>query len=725
MSGNSYYGNHLGLVINSSDPEYRGRVQVFVPHIMPALYEGWNEQGADIDITCVGSNIPQGMTSDLHSRLVKILPWAESASPIIGGSSPGNLFTDVYTGVKNAVGSAASAVSNFFNQGPTSQPTEGSATSDAVSTDGINTKPGVSLNGVKPNLLNIAKDFSSKFPSGVITSGTDGRHSDGSAHYTGEALDIRTNGVSDAQLKEYVNYFASQPDVDFVYLEKTHLHIQTKPGRGGFVGMRVQDGAQRPSWFGESEGLFNYARGGSGKQKPSESTLEQTADSRSSSGNNLARADGSDEQSPTPETAIVAGGPTAGTPAGTISGGGTVSGANLANMSPAFKEQYERVLKSMEGSKFDPATTGKPVIPNDGKIYGIKTGSKEEWAHFFTRNASVESSFNPNTAADIKGLRQGPLTSFGLYQMGSTQFNRHGGGNIYNPDDNTRSYINYAEEMYFGNTYRSGGQNVIGGKSGNQWLGLAAGYGPIRRVNDGNPNTNEKQLLGENIAAAERQSGNYTGTVAAAPPISLATSVVNNTDDNGRTPVMNTNDMPNGMFAYPNPGAMVWVFFREGNPLYPVYFAASYSATEWKNAYRGGSEGDLMSHGENDPTTKITSSVMKLHPAATILAKEKVSLSNPQDNEAVFSLCHQHGSNITFKNGCDFHFSRNNKRDEVDNDRFVLTKGYKEQWTQGDESSNTRGNQIIKIGNISQEAIDAMNELANMSYEMNQVLMNK
>ena len=78
-----YYGNHLGMVINSSDPEYRGRVQVFVPHIMPALYEGWNKEGADIKISCVGSNIPEGLTPEIHARLVKILPWAESASPII------------------------------------------------------------------------------------------------------------------------------------------------------------------------------------------------------------------------------------------------------------------------------------------------------------------------------------------------------------------------------------------------------------------------------------------------------------------------------------------------------------------------------------------------------------------------------------------------------------------------------------------------------------------
>lgn len=87
----TYYGNYLGIVINNNDPEFRGRVQVFVPHIMPTLYENWNKKGEDITIKCVGDNIPQGLTSDMVEKLKKILPWSEAASPIIGQSAPGSV----------------------------------------------------------------------------------------------------------------------------------------------------------------------------------------------------------------------------------------------------------------------------------------------------------------------------------------------------------------------------------------------------------------------------------------------------------------------------------------------------------------------------------------------------------------------------------------------------------------------------------------------------------
>lgn len=86
-----YFGNYLGIVIDNNDPEHRGRVQVFIPHIMPTLYEGWNKKGENITLKCVADNTPDGLTSDIVEKLKKILPWSEAASPIIGQSGPGGV----------------------------------------------------------------------------------------------------------------------------------------------------------------------------------------------------------------------------------------------------------------------------------------------------------------------------------------------------------------------------------------------------------------------------------------------------------------------------------------------------------------------------------------------------------------------------------------------------------------------------------------------------------
>ena len=40
-----------------------------------------------------------------------------------------------------------------------------------------------------------------------------------------------------------------------------------------------------------------------------------------------------------------------------------------------------------------------------------------------------------------------------------------------------------------------------------------------------------------------------------------------------------------GSFSIPNVGAHVWIFFREGDPLSPVFWATSYGQEEWKGIY--------------------------------------------------------------------------------------------------------------------------------------------
>ena len=67
----SYYGNYMGLCINNDDPQKRGRVQVFIPHIMPALFENWNEAGEDIQMLCVGDNLPASLPSSMVEKLKK------------------------------------------------------------------------------------------------------------------------------------------------------------------------------------------------------------------------------------------------------------------------------------------------------------------------------------------------------------------------------------------------------------------------------------------------------------------------------------------------------------------------------------------------------------------------------------------------------------------------------------------------------------------------------
>lgn len=108
----TYYGNYLGIVINNNDPEFRGRVQVFIPHIMPALFEEWNKKGENITINCVGDNMPQGLTADIVDKLKQILPWAEAASPIVGQSAPGGVLSALAGAIKEVGSATAGAITS-------------------------------------------------------------------------------------------------------------------------------------------------------------------------------------------------------------------------------------------------------------------------------------------------------------------------------------------------------------------------------------------------------------------------------------------------------------------------------------------------------------------------------------------------------------------------------------------------------------------------------------
>jgi len=106
------YGNHIGIIVNSNDPESRGRVQVFVPYLSTTLFTGWNEKGSNISIR-------QGDLSSIEGavleRLKKLLPWAESANQNFGVGG-GTSYSDPATGSTRIASTGAPTVTNVANK---------------------------------------------------------------------------------------------------------------------------------------------------------------------------------------------------------------------------------------------------------------------------------------------------------------------------------------------------------------------------------------------------------------------------------------------------------------------------------------------------------------------------------------------------------------------------------------------------------------------------------
>jgi hypothetical protein len=93
-------------------------------------------------------------------------------------------------------------------------------------------KPGVRIHGISPEIvigLLAAQRIYDKYGAElVVTSALDGKHSKGSLHYTGEAVDLRSRTLKAPSLVASEIRDALGPDFDVV-VESDHIHMEYQP----------------------------------------------------------------------------------------------------------------------------------------------------------------------------------------------------------------------------------------------------------------------------------------------------------------------------------------------------------------------------------------------------------------------------------------------------------------------------------------------------------------
>lgn len=98
----------------------------------------------------------------------------------------------------------------------------------------LRVKPGVRTRGLTPHallgLVQVALVFMMHDRPCIVTSVTDGRHSRGSLHHTGEAFDVRRRHLGPVELNAIVPSLrrALGPEWDVV-VEATHIHLEYDP----------------------------------------------------------------------------------------------------------------------------------------------------------------------------------------------------------------------------------------------------------------------------------------------------------------------------------------------------------------------------------------------------------------------------------------------------------------------------------------------------------------
>lgn len=160
---------------------------------------------------------------------------------------------------------------------------------------------------------------------------------------------------------------------------------------------------------------------------------------------------------------------------------------------------------------------------------------------------------------------------------------------------------------------------------------------------------------------------------------------------------------PKGSFTIPAVGAHVWVFFAEGDPLSPVYFASSHGSQEWQSVYDVADYPNSYENKKRDESNKENASDhnIEIYRNKYLINQKGGTLEFVNtDNRESIKLTHYSGSSLQFTNNATIHLATTNDQSLILGDRFTTIRGSENFYTDGDHDNIVKGDLYHKIGSL-------------------------
>jgi len=172
-----------------------------------------------------------------------------------------------------------------------------------------------------------------------------------------------------------------------------------------------------------------------------------------------------------------------------------------------------------------------------------------------------------------------------------------------------------------------------------------------------------------------------------------------------------------GSFSIPNVGAHVWVFFADGDPNSPVYWAASFGSHDWQGVY----ESSEITHGIDYPGAyenrsdadgqKYNHNVETYRNKYVISQKGGVVEFVNTDNREILKLTHYSGSFKEFNNKATIELATANDQKLVLADQFLTVKGSKNEYVDYDFDQIIRGDYYKKVGTFNKDKFNSWHDI--------------
>lgn len=636
-----YYGNYLGIVISKQDPEARGRVKVYIPHIMPVLNAtllnlfGVKSEEV-ISFNSVGGNLAGGIPPEAREYLEKILPFSEPAAPLIGNSAPG-ILDKIGNYIQRAIGG-------------------GNYDKNAVGTGNIGVVAQPAKNGVSSSHpLNGRMDTNN--PSQLVPIG--------GGHYLNPFVAEKWNqlkaacnnagifvGITDSyrtysvqvRLREEKGEIAAIPGRSNHGLGKAlDLHWNSYDGYVKFTSLAKSYGfSQIPKWLAGREYI------------PYQNTEYWHWEMPSA-------------------------------PMG--------SNAEISSTSPV---QSNNVAASA------PEATPSPEAPNPEVDNNSNTSSEAPW-----NNVRATSFADPVDVAKFNECKALKKTDSECYKVGDNGIGKWG--------TNTSSNVPMCAlpPKDYKHLANPNGTLVEVQANGRTVICELRDSGPAEYTGAGldlNPGACAALGLTPPVSVSARWRFS-DGSVSAPAGQSITTT-------NNVPSTYDTTNVAKGVFSVPEVGALLWCFFREGNPMFPVYFAASYRSSEWSSIHKSASPGfgndpELMGDSAVNKTTMLPNK------GGGLIAVEGAGMHE-------ISLVSYAGSHIKFNENHTMLYSADEYHSHADGNIFDVGLSNRETHTKGICNTVIDGDCYIKVGNVTDSNVHkTIDEIEKLIGEINDEMLKK